>query len=139
MSELYKVAGRNLVIIVIAAAAIIFLIGTTKVFGTQPVDLPDNKKFFVCKYVGKPDVDEVLQTGNNPISVSENALTPPIVVGGYFNDAQGRSYVVAEDTGQDEPECPVPENPEEPEEPEKPEEPETPDEPETPAVPSGGK
>lgn len=68
-------------------------------------------KYFVCKYVGTPDVNETLQTGQNPISVSGNALTPPIVIGGSFNDAQGRSYVVAEDTGQDEPECPVPQGP----------------------------
>jgi len=32
-------------------------------------------KVFVCKYVGKPGVDERLQTGNNPISVDSNA--PP--------------------------------------------------------------
>lgn len=68
-------------------------------------------KYFVCKYVGTPGVDETLQTGQNPISVSGNALTPPIVIGGSFNDAQGRSYVVAEDTGQDEPTCPISENP----------------------------
>lgn len=68
-------------------------------------------KYFVCKYVGKPGVDERLQTGNNPISVSGNAITPPVTVGAYFNDAQGRSLVVAEDTGQDEPDCPVPVNP----------------------------
>lgn len=68
-------------------------------------------KYFVCKYVGTPGVNETLQTGNNPISVSGNALTPPIVIGGSFSDAQGRSYVVAEDTGQPEPTCPVPQNP----------------------------
>lgn len=64
-------------------------------------------KYFVCKYVGTPGVNEHLQTGQNPISVNGNALTPPIVVGAYFNDAQGRSYVVAADTGQDEPDCPL--------------------------------
>lgn len=64
-------------------------------------------KYFVCKFVGTPGVNETLQTGQNPISVSGNALTPPIVIGGYFNDAQGRSYVVAEDTGQAEPTCPA--------------------------------
>lgn len=74
-------------------------------------------KYFVCKYVGTPGVNETLQTGQNPISVSGNALTPPVVVGGSFNDAQGRSYVVAEDTGQAEPTCPVPQNPTPPPEP----------------------
>lgn len=61
------------------------------------------KKYFVCKYVGNT---EVLQTGNNPISVSESALTPPIVIGALFKDGQDNSRVVAEDTGQAEPTCP---------------------------------
>ena len=62
-------------------------------------------KYFVCKYVGTPGVNESLQTGQNPISVSGNALDQPVVIGAYFNDAQGRSYVVAEDEGQPEPSC----------------------------------
>ncbi len=68
------------------------------------------KKYFVCKYVGTPGLNETLQTGQNPISVSENALTPPIVVGAYFNDQHGRSLVVAEDTGQSDPSCTTPKN-----------------------------
>ena len=72
----------------------------------------DNAKWFVCKYVGTPGVDEVLQTGNNPISVSESAIPiSPVVAGTFFNDSQGRSYVLVEDTGQEEPdpsECPPP-------------------------------
>src|SRR4029078_2879368 len=31
-------------------------------------------KVFVCKYVGTPGADERLQTGDNPISVSVNAI-----------------------------------------------------------------
>jgi hypothetical protein len=31
-------------------------------------------KVFVCKYVGKPGVDERLQTGNNPISVAASSI-----------------------------------------------------------------
>jgi hypothetical protein len=76
------------------------------------VSAADNTKWFVCKYVGTPGVDEVLQTGNNPISVSENAIPiSPVVPGTFFNDSQGRSYVLVEDTGQEEPdpsECPPP-------------------------------
>jgi hypothetical protein len=60
-------------------------------------------KYFVCKYVGTPGVDETLQTGQNPISVSENAIPGTPVVGTFFNDSQGRSYVLALDTGQPEP------------------------------------
>ncbi|MFY9227700.1 MAG: hypothetical protein WAO28_00005, partial [Candidatus Microsaccharimonas sp.] len=40
---------------------------------TGPPD-SEPKKVFVCKYVGTPGVDERLQTGNNPISVSVNAI-----------------------------------------------------------------
>ena len=77
-----------------------------------PVAAADNTKWFVCKYVGTPGVDEVLQIGQNPISVSENAIPiSPVVAGTFFNDSQGRSYVLVEDTGQEEPdpsECPPP-------------------------------
>ena len=61
-------------------------------------------KVFVCKYVGTPGVDERLQTGDNPISVSVDAIkVDPVVVGAYFADAQGRSFVLADDVGQPEP------------------------------------
>lgn len=95
----------------------------------QP-EVDEVKKVFVCKYVGTPGDDERLQTGQNPINVSINSIQNYPGVGQYFNDAHGRSYVLAEDTGQPEPdvsECPKPDNPpeEEPEEPK--EEEETPD------------
>jgi hypothetical protein len=73
-----------------------------------------NKKVFVCKYVGKPHVDERLQTGQNPISVSTHAIQHNGWDGqipGWFSDAQGRSYVIAYDHGQPEPsvkDCPAP-------------------------------
>ncbi len=74
------------------------------------------KKVYVCKYVGTPGEDETLQTGDNPISVSENAIpADPVVVGSYFADQQGRSYVVAWDNGDKiEPPlsmCPAPDGP----------------------------
>lgn len=73
------------------------------------------KKVFVCKYVGAPGIDERLQTGQNPISVSVNAIPEdPVVIGSFFADAQGRSFVLAFDVGQPEPsvdECPSPEEP----------------------------
>jgi LPXTG-motif cell wall-anchored protein len=70
-------------------------------------------KWFVCKYVGTPGVDERLQTGDNPISVDGHSILtfPNIVIGAFFADAQGRSVVIAQDTGQPEPdpdECPPP-------------------------------
>jgi len=55
---------------------------------------PDPIKVFVCKYVGTPGVDEVLQTGDNPIDVSVNAIPDYHGVGSYFADAQGRSFVL---------------------------------------------
>jgi LPXTG-site transpeptidase (sortase) family protein len=51
-------------------------------------------KVYVCKYVGKPGVDERLQTGQNPIEVSINTIPEPVEIGSYFPDAQGRSYVL---------------------------------------------
>ena len=59
-----------------------------------------------------PRPNERLQTGNNPISVAFGK--DPIVVGSYFNDAQGRSYVLALDYGQAKPDvsqCPRPVEP----------------------------
>jgi hypothetical protein len=55
----------------------------------------DVGKVYVCKYVGTPGVDERLQTGQNPIEVSVNAIKDYAGVGSYFNDAQGRSFVLA--------------------------------------------
>lgn len=82
------------------------LSGLGLLFTTAPASAAD--KVFVCKYVGKPFVDERLQTGQNPISVSVNALDGPPVLGQFFEDAQGRSVVIAFDTGQPEPSCPQP-------------------------------
>jgi LPXTG-motif cell wall-anchored protein len=50
----------------------------------------DNDKRWVCKYVGTPGEDERLKDGKNPISVDSSAT-----VGSWFNDAQGRSFVLA--------------------------------------------
>jgi hypothetical protein len=81
-------------------------------------DTETPRKVFVCKYVGTPGVDERLQTGQNPISVSVNAIPDPpgpnVQVGDEFADAQGRSLVIAFDVGQPEPDvsdCPQPPTP----------------------------
>ena len=53
-------------------------------------------KYYVCKYVDKPGAAETLQTGQNPIVVSGNAIKEnPVVVGSFFNDKHRRSYVLA--------------------------------------------
>jgi hypothetical protein len=71
--------------------AVVALAGGSSALATQG----DNHKVVVCKYVGTPGPDERLQTGNNPIVVSVNALsgfdgTFPF----EFNDAQGRSVAI---------------------------------------------
>ncbi len=81
---------------------------TAWVFGTFVSRALATPKVLICKYVGTPGVNETLQTGQNPISVSQNAIANFQGVGSSFNDAQGRSFVVAFDTGQDEPTCPSP-------------------------------
>lgn len=65
-------------------------------YSINPKD-SDSPKVWVCKYVGKPGVDERLKSGQNPISVDNHNYT----LGSYFNDGQGRSYVVAWDPRHD--------------------------------------
>ncbi len=74
-------------------------------------------KSYVCKYVGTPGVDEVLQTGQNPIWVDNHSIDEdPVVEGSYFTDKQGRSFVLVANTAKLDPEpsadaCPAPEGP----------------------------
>jgi len=85
------------------AVVVVALVGLVQT-ATAGYEHPD--KVFVCKYVGTPGVDERLQTGQNPISVSVNAIPDFPGIGGFFADGQNRSLVVAYDTGQGEPSCP---------------------------------
>lgn len=93
-----------------AGALIIMATGLLSMCAPRAQAHTEHGKVYVCKYVGTPGVDERLQTGQNPIDVSVNAIPiDPVVVGSYFADAQGRSYVLAFDVGQDEPDvsqCP---------------------------------
>ncbi len=80
--------GATLVVAGIAGVA-----GSPASADTEPV------KVYVCKYVITPDGQEILQTGDNPIFVSENAIpgnqnVTPVKVGDRFNDAQGLSIVI---------------------------------------------
>ena len=61
---------------------------------TPPTDA--GLKVYVCKYTITPGGVEKLQTGQNPIEVSVNAINPYNGVGSSFADAQGRSYVLGE-------------------------------------------
>lgn len=95
------------------AIVVLLLIG----FVVGRVSAAPAPKFYICKFVGVPGVDEHLQTGQNPISVSQNAIPNFNGVGSYFADQHGRSFVLVEDTGQPEPnvsECPAPDVPDDP-------------------------
>src|SRR5262245_25320006 len=80
---------------------------------------PEAHKWYVCKYVGTPGVNETLQTGQNPIFTDEHSIAtfPNIQIGDSFNDKQGRSVVIAgpyaqkldPEPGADQ--CPPPDNP----------------------------
>lgn len=98
-------------------ACLLLFSGVTTVFAeqswVQKNQSEEPKKVYVCKYVGTPGVDERLQTGQNPIEVSINAIPGwPVAIGSYFADQQGRSFVlgfvpmVPEPTIAD---CPTPE------------------------------
>lgn len=63
--------------------------------GSSQAIAASDGKVYVCKYVGTPGDDERLQTGQNPIEVSVNAIPGDVVIGAYFADAQGRSFVLA--------------------------------------------
>lgn len=80
--------------------------------GVTPVQGAPGDKWFVCKYVTTPGEGEQLQTGQNPISVAEEAIPiSPVFPGAEFADQQGRSIVLVQDTGQPEPDagdCPPP-------------------------------
>lgn len=69
--------------------ALMLSVLSTGILQTAPAYATPEPQVFVCKYVGKPGVNETLKSGKNPISINSNAT-----VGTYFNDAQGRSYVL---------------------------------------------
>lgn len=99
---------------VIIIASLVLVWAVVKIVSATP-----EPKVFICKFIGEPGINERLQTGQNPINVSQNSIKDFQGVGSYFNDAHGRSYVLAIDVGQDEPsvdQCPAPETPEEEEE-----------------------
>ena len=93
----------------VAAMCILGACAVANATGDDDDDTP--RKVFVCKYVGTPGDDERLQTGDNPISVDYHSLEGAPAIGQFFEDAQGRSVVIAFDVGQPEPDvsdCPQP-------------------------------
>jgi len=87
------------VLLAVALTATFGMIGGVA-FATPPVEPgPESNNWYVCKYVGAPGASEVVQTGQNPIFVDENAIDPGadgvVNVGDAFSDAQGGSLVIA--------------------------------------------
>lgn len=91
------------------------LIGASAVAGLTLIGLSSptaagkpEPKVYVCKYIQKPGVAEVLATGQNPILVSGNATIGDIYEVAQFKDRQEFSVVVAVyEEGVPEPECPT--------------------------------
>lgn len=80
-----------------ALLAGLFVMGTAtsaQADGQSQVD--DGKRsVWVCKYMGTPGVDESLKPGKQPIAIESD-----VAVGESMNDAQGRSFILAEQTGE---------------------------------------
>jgi hypothetical protein len=101
---------------VVAAGAVVGLFAGAGSAAATPMAPPGPHKSYVCKYVGKPGVDERLQTGNNPIFIDNHALlgyNGTVTVGQEFKDRQGRSVVIVANTERLNPEptvadCPPP-------------------------------
>src|SRR6478609_8037900 len=88
--------------VAVAAALVVAPLMATGAVATND---DGGQKVFVCKYVGTPGAGETLQGGGNPISVSVNSIKSKftggvVTVGSFFGDAQGRSFVLAFNTGQ---------------------------------------
>lgn len=98
---------------ILAAVGALVMSSGIALIATSPAEAAPGQKWFVCKYKNTPGEPESLQSGQNPISVSENAIlaqlpkelkdTAVIAPGFSFADGQGRSEVLVEDTGQEEP------------------------------------
>src|SRR5438270_13788988 len=79
--------GRRAALVAAGATAVAGAVMVMSALGAPTAGASPQAKFFVCKYVGKPGVDETLQTGQNPIDVSGNAINEfPVVVGSFFAD-----------------------------------------------------
>ena len=106
-------------VVAFAVGLMMVVMGASPTTATPPAKA-GSEKVYVCKYVGTPGVDERLQTGNNPIEVSVNAIQNNQwdgTVPGWFSDAHDRSYVLGYVPMSPEPtsaDCPKPDSPEEP-------------------------
>lgn len=109
----------------LAAVGALVATGGLVMLATSPAAVAEGQDHvFVCKYVGKPGVDEVLKEGKQPIYTAVSSIQQNqwdgITMPAYFSDAQDRSYVLdwatEQNTGQGETyigtkTCPAPDNP----------------------------
>ena len=91
-----KNLGHRLATIMAAVGAL--LISSGIVLMVTPTsasagDKPERLKDWVCKYVGTPGIDEHLKKGNGGLVW----VSAPATEGTWFNDAHGRSFVLAAD------------------------------------------
>ena len=61
-------------VIAVVAINLYLAVGAVSALANHEEPGQSGGKVYVCKYVGQPGVDEELQTGQNPIEVSVNAL-----------------------------------------------------------------
>ena len=118
MSALKKKGGvKSVSLLAVILTMLLALVGvggagTAFATGGNGSSQLDPAKAAVCKYVGKPGVDERLKLGKNPIVVDRKDW---MVKGSYFQDAQGRSYVIGflnpGDPAPDVSQCPAPDVP----------------------------
>ncbi len=91
--------GRTRMATALAAAGALVMSGGVVMLGAPAATATNGQEHvFVCKYVGKPGVDEVLKSGKQPIytavsSIQQNEWDGHTVPA-YFSDAQDRSYVL---------------------------------------------
>src|ERR1044072_4188850 len=97
--------ARPLVAVAEVLALAVAVVGAFAAVGSLSGPAAAADKVWVCKYVGTPGQNERLKEGQNPVDVSISAAGP---VGTLFDDAQGRSYVIAVVVpGESPPSCPA--------------------------------
>ncbi len=80
---------KKLLLTLFGVVTIVAALAAVSVATAGDGDQTQTHKVWVCKYVGKPGVDERLKDGKNPIQVDGDAT-----VGTWFKDGQDNSFVL---------------------------------------------
>ena len=102
-----RVTARRMAGLLATLGILVMSSGVALMVTATPANAAKIHKSYVCKWVKTPGTDtEVLQTGQNPIWVDNDALGVhgPTVVGQEFNDGQVRSVVIVANTAKLHPE-----------------------------------